>query len=103
MGKAVLQNTEQKLTITFDKLVFFSQKKKYRVFDRFTSHNLEPDNRDSLIFKTELSDKNSIKERHLPYNQLLSKTITEVMTEEISKEKVQKINQMLKDAVIGME
>ena len=45
---------------------FFSQKKKDRVFDRFTSHNLEPDNRDSLIFKIELSDKNSIKERHLP-------------------------------------
>ena len=52
---------------------FFSQKKKDRVFDRFTSHNLEPDNRDSLIFKIELSDKNSIKEQHLPYNQLLSK------------------------------
>ena len=32
-----------------------------------------PDNRDSLIFKIELSDKNSIKEKHLPYNQLLSK------------------------------
>ena len=43
------------------------------MFDRFTSHNLEPDNRDSLIFKIELSDKNSIKEQHLPYNQLLSK------------------------------
>ena len=41
---------------------FFSQKKKDRVFDRFTSHNLEPDNRDSLIFKIELTDKNSIKE-----------------------------------------
>ena len=52
---------------------FFSQKKKDRIFDRFTSHNLEPDNRDSLIFKIELSDKNSIKERHLPYNQPLSK------------------------------
>ena len=39
----------------------------------FTLHNLESDNRDSLIFKIELSDKNSIKERHLPYNQLLSK------------------------------
>ena len=43
------------------------------MFDRFTSHNLEPDNRDSLIFKIQLSDKNSIKEQHLPYNQLLSK------------------------------
>ena len=52
---------------------FFSQKKKDRVFDRFTSHNLEPDNRYSLIFKIELSDKNSIKEQHLPYNQLSSK------------------------------
>ena len=52
---------------------FFSQNTKDRVFDRFTLHNLEPDNRDSLIFKTELSDKSSIKERHLPYNQLLSK------------------------------
>ena len=52
---------------------FFNQKKKDRVFDRFTSHNLELDNRDSLIFKIELSDKNSIKEQHLPYNQLLSK------------------------------
>ena len=50
---------------------FFSQKKKDMVFDRFTSHNLEPDNRDSLIFKIELTNKNSIKERHLPYNQLL--------------------------------
>ena len=69
----VPQNTEQKLTITCNKLVFFSQKKKDRVFDRFISHNLETDNRDSLIFKIELSDKNSIKERYLPYNQLLSK------------------------------
>ena len=51
----------------------FCQKKKDRAFGRFTSHNLEPANRDSLIFKIELSDKNSIKERHLPYNQLLSK------------------------------
>ena len=49
---------------------FFSQNKKDRVFDRFTSHNLDPGNRDSLIFKIELSDKNSIKERHLPYNLL---------------------------------
>ena len=73
MVKAVPQNTEEKLTITCDKLVFFSQKKKDRVFDRFTSHNLEPDNRDSLVFEIELSDKNSIKERHLSYNQLLSK------------------------------
>ena len=32
-----------------------------------------------------------------------SKTITEAMTEEISKEKVQRMNQMLKDAVIEME
>ena len=52
---------------------FFSRKEKDRVFDRFTSHNLEPDNRDSLIYKIKLSDKNSIKGRHLPYNQLLSK------------------------------
>ena len=52
---------------------FFSQKKKDRLFDRFTAHNLEPNNRDSLIFKIELNDKNSIKERHLPYN-LLSVT-----------------------------
>ena len=52
---------------------FFSQKKKDMVSDRFTSHNLEPHNSDSLIFKIELTDKNSIKERHLPYNQLLSK------------------------------
>ena len=52
---------------------FFSQEIKDRVFDRFTSHNLEPNNRDSLIFKIELSDKNSTKERHLTYNQLLSK------------------------------
>ena len=44
---------------------FFSQKKKDRVFDKFIAHNLEPDNRDSLIFKIELSDKNSTKERHL--------------------------------------
>ena len=36
-------------------------------------NNLEPDNRDSLIFKIELTHKNNIKERHLPYNQLLSK------------------------------
>ena len=47
---------------------FFSQKKKCRVFDRFTTHDLEPNNRDSLIFKIELSDKNSIKDRHLPYD-----------------------------------
>ena len=41
---------------------FFSQKKKDRVFDRFTLHNLEPGSRDSLIFKIELTDKNSVKE-----------------------------------------
>ena len=91
---------------------FFSQKKKDRVFDRFTSHNLELDNRDSLIFKIELSDKNSIKNCDISlttnYYQKVtvtykSKMITEVMTEEISKEKVQKMNQMLKDAVIQME
>ena len=52
---------------------FFSQKIKDRVFNRFIAHNLEPDNRDSLVFKIELSDMNSIKERHLPYN-LLSLT-----------------------------
>ena len=45
---------------------FFSQKKKDRIFYRFTSHNLESGNRDSLIFKIELIDKNSIKERDLP-------------------------------------
>ena len=73
MVKVVPQNTEQKLTITCNKLVFFSQKKKDRVFDRFASHNLEPVNRDSLIFKIELTDKNSMKEQHLHYNQLLSK------------------------------
>ena len=56
-----------------NKLVFFSQKKKDRVFDRFALHNLEPVNRDSLIFKIELTDKNIMKERHLHYNQLLSK------------------------------
>ena len=33
----------------------------------------------------------------------MSKTITELVAEEISKEKVQKMNQMLKDAVIEME
>ena len=32
-------------------ICFFSQKKKDRLFDRFASHNLEPDNRNSLIFK----------------------------------------------------
>ena len=37
------------------------------------SHNLELNNRDSFIFKIELNHKNSIKERHLPYN-LLSLT-----------------------------
>ena len=52
---------------------FFGQKKKDRVFDRFAAHNLEPGNRDSLIFKIELSDKNSIKGRHLSYD-LLSLT-----------------------------
>ena len=44
---------------------FFCQKKKDRVFDKFIAHNLDPDSRDSLIFKIELSDKNGIKERHL--------------------------------------
>ena len=41
---------------------FFRQKKKDN------RDNLEPDNRDSLIFKIESTDKNSIKEQHLPYN-----------------------------------
>ena len=50
-------------------ICFFSQK----LFDRFIAHNLDPDNEDNLIFKIELTDKNSIKERHLPYKQLLSK------------------------------
>ena len=35
---------------------------------------LEPGNKDNLIFTIELTDKNGIKERHLPYNQLLSKS-----------------------------
>ena len=91
--------------------MFFSQKKKDRVFDRFTSHNLEPDNRDSLILKIELTDKNSIKERHLPYNQLLSKGNVNVQVKDDNRsndrrnfqEEVQKMNHMLKDGVIEME
>ena len=90
---------------------FFSQKKKHRVFERFTSHNLEPDNKNSLIFKIELTDKNNIKERHFPYNQLFSKGNGNVQvkddnrsnTEEISKEKVQKMNKLIKNTVIEME
>ena len=45
---------------------FFSQKKKIGCL---TGYNLEPDNKDDLIFTIELTDKNSIKERHLLYNQ----------------------------------
>ena len=64
-----------------------------------------------MIFKIELTDKNSIKERHLPYNRLLSKGNDNVQVKDdnrsndrkISKEKVQKMNQILKDAVIVME
>ena len=42
------------------------------MFNRFTSNNVEPNNKDSLVFTIETTDKNSsIKERHLPYNQLL--------------------------------
>ena len=48
-------------------ICFFSQKKKDRLFNRFTANNLEPDNKDSLLFTIEMTDKNnSIKERHLP-------------------------------------
>ena len=51
---------------------FFSQKKKDRLFDRFVANNL---NRDNLIFTIETTDKNhSIKERHLPYDQLFEKS-----------------------------
>ena len=80
--KAVPQNKKQKATITCNKPVFLV-KKKDRVFDRFTSHNLEPDNSSSLIFKIELTDKNSIKERHLPYNQLLSKGNGKVQVKDV--------------------
>ena len=87
---------------------FFSQKKKYRVFDRFISHNLEPDNRDSFIFKIELSDKNSITCLTTNYYQKVTvtcktKTITKAMTEEIVKGKVQKMNELIKNTVIEME
>ena len=70
-GKSSPSKTRTEADNNVQQTCFFSQKKKR--FDRFTSHNLEPDSRDSLIFEIELSDKNSIKERHLPYNQLLSK------------------------------
>ena len=91
---------------------FFSQKKKDRVFDRFTSHNLDPGNRDSLIFKIELSYNNSVKEQHLPYNlSSFSKSNGDsrdnidkkATSEEIFKKKMQKMKQMLKDGVIEME
>ena len=39
------------------------------MFNRFIAYNLEPDNNDDLIFTIELTDKNSIKEKHLLYNQ----------------------------------
>ena len=72
-GKSVPSKYRTEADNNVRQTCFFSRKKKDRVFDRFTSHNLEPDNRDNLIYKIELSDKNSIKGRHLPYNQLLSK------------------------------
>ena len=72
-GKSGPSKYRTEADINMRQTCFFSQKKKDRVFDRFTLHNLEPNNRDSLTFKIELSDKNSIKEQHLPYNQLLSK------------------------------
>ena len=80
MVKAVPQNTEQKPTITCGKLVFLVKKKKDRVFDRFTLHNLEPDNSDSK-----------------------SKTIAKAMAQEISKEKVQRMNQSIKNGVTEVE
>ena len=71
-NKKDLQNTEHRLVIKFGKTVFLARKKQDRLFNRFTANNLEPDNKDSLLFTIEMTDKNSsIKERHLPYNQLL--------------------------------
>ena len=53
---------------------FCSQKKKDRLFNKFTANNLESDNKNDLLFTIEMTHKNnSIKERHLPYNQLLLK------------------------------
>ena len=53
----------------------FSQKKKDRLFYRFKGNNVEPNNKDSIHFTIEITDKNrSIKERHLSYNQLLLKS-----------------------------
>ena len=72
-GKSGLSKYRTDADNNVQQTCFFNQKKKDRVFYRSTSHNLEPDNRDSLIFKIQLTDKNSIKEQHLLYNQLLSK------------------------------
>ena len=75
---------------------------KYRTEADNNVQHLEADNRYSLIFKIELSDKNSIKERHLPYNQLLSKGNGNVQVkddnrsnaEQTVKGQVQKMNEM---------
>ena len=61
---------------------FFSQKRKDRLFNKFIACNLEPGNKDNLIFTIELTDKNGIKDRHLPYNQLLSKGNGNVQVED---------------------
>ena len=46
---------------------FFSHKD--RLFNRFTGNILDPNNKYSLIFTIETTDKNhNIKEGHLPYN-----------------------------------
>ena len=51
---------------------FFSQRKKDRFFDKFIANNL---NKDNLVFTIEKTNKNfTIKERHLPYNQLFEKS-----------------------------
>ena len=88
---------------------YFAQKKD-RLFNRFTGTNLNPD-RCELIFIIETSTQNTIKERHLPYDELLTST-TKVVNGESdnkdddrnsTKEKIERINEIIKNNIIEME
>ena len=81
------------------------------MFNRFTANNVESNNKDSLVFTIETTDKNSsIKERHLPYNQLLLKSDTDqkdvnkkMTTAAVGEEQIQRMNNLIKHSVIEME
>ena len=89
---------------------YFAHKKRDRLFNRFTVTNLNPD-RCELIFKIQTSTQNTIKERHLSHDELVT-TTTKVENGEPdnndddrnnTKRKNRVINEIIKNNVIEME